>query len=442
EFVQDIRDVLERLDSTERSRVLEETFNNYGNYLVTSATAGGVITIKNWSEIDDASRSRLKIYLQWSIEYAKGISLKNFEDAFIDDLNLDINSKKVQNAGELYRWIKDLYNYEGLQIISYEKFMPTYQLLPEDLIQKTLEYSNIQHIDESEFISRTHSQYDKKSVLEWLTSSDLPLMLHICDWIQDNSLHYGTILQRSKLGRAKKAAFRFLREPKITQINKITIILTQPKTRQEAYLLENGIILKEEDGLELDKIPFTEHSLIPDIPLENFKNSKKQFSNAIYCQIIFHTIKISFDLSDIKYSPEFLNAVDSALQEQNEPSKYETLCKLFGEDYGHLLPKTLTLGGVLSKKYISNNYPADIPTQQLDIKDDDPDVHQKIENLLEIWNKEFKDVNTSFFLNNEGDLIYRNNIGDWVKTLAAEPKSWNIVSLEDWMQIYKVLENK
>ncbi|CAG8693024.1 4557_t:CDS:2, partial [Racocetra persica] len=445
EFVQDIRDAIEHLDSTERSRVLEEKFNDYGNYLVTSATVGGIITIKNWSEIDDANRSRLKTYLQWSIEYAKGIRLKNFEDALIDDLNVYINSKKVQNAGDLFRWIKDLYNYECLEIISYEKFKPTYQLLPEDLVQKTLEYSNIQHIDESELISRTHSQYDKKSVLEWVTSSKLPLMLssklplmlYICDWIQDYSLNYGIILQRSKLGRAKKSAFKFLREPKITQINKITIILTQPKTRQEAYLLENGIILKEEDGIELDKIPFTEHNLIPDIPLENFKNTKKQFSNAIYCQIIFHTIKISFDLSDIKYLPEFLNAVDSTLQDQNEPSKSETLRKLFGEDYGHLLPKTLTLGGVLSKKYISNNYPANIPTQQLDLKDDDPDIHQKIENLLEIWNKEFNDVNTSYFLNNEGDIIYRNNIGDWIKTLAAEPKSWSIVSLEDWMQIYK-----
>ncbi|CAG8614037.1 2594_t:CDS:2 [Cetraspora pellucida] len=440
EFVQDIRDVLEHLDSTERSRMLKEKFDHYGNYIVTSATVGGVITIKDWSKIDDVSRSRLKTYLQWSIEYAKGIRLKNFEDAEIDDLNLHIDSKNVQNAGNLYKWIKDLYNYKCLEIISYEKFKPTYQLLPEDLIQKTFEFCNFEHTDDSEIISRIHSQYDKKSGLEWVTSPQLPLMLYICDWIQDNSLQYGVILRRSKFGRAKKAAFKFLKEPKITRINKITVILTQPKTRQEAYLLENGIILKEEDGIELEKIPFTEHIL--DVPLEDFKNSKKQFSNAIYCQIIFHTIKISFDISDIEYLQEFSNAVDLTRQDQNQLSQNKNLCKLFGDDYGHLLPRTLTLGGVLSKKYISNNHPTDIPTQRLDLKDNDPGAHHKIEQVLETWNKEFKDVNTFYFLNNDGDVIYRNNIGDWMKTLAAEPKSWSIVSSEDWMQIYKVLKKK
>ncbi|CAG8742555.1 14496_t:CDS:1, partial [Dentiscutata heterogama] len=217
------------------------------------------------------------------------------------------------------------------------------QLLPEDLIQKISGHFDSKRIDESYPVQASNFRFhDKKSLLEWITSPELPLKLYVCDLIQDNSLQYGVILQRSKPGRAKKAAFKFLKEPKITQINKITIILTQPKTRQESYLLENGIILKEKDGLELDKIPFTEHNPILNVPLEDFKNSKKQFSNAIYCQIIFHTVKISFDLSDIEYLQDFLNTVNSKLQ-GHEPSK--NLCKLFGDDYGQLLPRTFTLGG-------------------------------------------------------------------------------------------------
>ncbi|CAG8647060.1 12401_t:CDS:2, partial [Racocetra persica] len=393
EFIQDIRDVINISDETEKKKNLKEKLNYYGEYVITSATIGGVITIKNWSKFDDISKSRLKAYLQWSIDYAKGIKVNNFEKTSIDDLYLFTNSKRMKTAEDLYKWVKDLPNSNDFEIISYESFKPAIQLLPQDLF----EYSNFQRTDESELISKIRSRYDKINILEWLIPPAFPLYTY--DWIQDNFLQHGIILQRSKPGRAKKAAFKFLKEPKITPINKITIILSKHKSRQEDYLLENGIILKKEDGIELDKIPYPEHSSTLNIPLEDFKDSKKQPSNAIYCQIIFHTIKISFDPLDIEYLREFSNAIDSALQDQNESSKSETLCKLFGEDYGHLLPRTFTLGGVLSKTYKSNTHPPEIKTQQLDLKSNDP--------------------------------------YDWLNTLADNPKNWNIISYEDWIQIYK-----
>ncbi|CAG8799752.1 4826_t:CDS:1, partial [Racocetra fulgida] len=47
------------------------------------------------------------------------------------------------------------------------------------------------------------------------------------------------------------------------------------------------------------------------------------------------------------------------------------------------------------------------------------------------------EVNTFYFLNNDGDVIYRNKIDDWLNTLTENPKNWNIISYEDWIQIYK-----
>ncbi|KAF0381915.1 kinase-like protein [Gigaspora margarita] len=434
EFIQNIREVINISDTAEKFKKLGENFNYYGEYVVTSVIVGGILTIKNWSEINNKNKSRLKAYLQLGIDYAKGIRLKNFENTPIDDLHIFVNSKNLQNAGNLYKWIKDLHNSKDLlEIISYETFKPSFQLLPEDLIQKIHEFYNVQYIDEAELISGIQTQYDKKIFPEWITSSELPL--YICDWIQDNLLQHGIVLHRSKPGRAKKAALKFLKEPEIIQIDKITIILTQPKTRQEVYLFENGLILKNEDELELNNIPFIEHRSTNNIPLEDFENTKEQFSNAIYCQIIFNTIKISFDTSDVEYLREFLSSITSAHQD-SESSR--NLCKLFGNDYGYLLPRTFTLGGILSKKYISNNHPKDFPTQRLDLKYDDPNASQKIEQLLETWNKEFKDVNTFYFINNEGDVIYRNKIGDWLNTLANNPKNWSIISSEDWMKMYNV----
>ncbi|CAG8746269.1 15575_t:CDS:2 [Gigaspora margarita] len=413
EFIQNIREVINISDTAEKFKKLGEIFNYYGEYIVTSVIVGGIITIKNWSEINNKNKSRLKAYLQLGIDYAKGIRLKNFENTPIDDLHVFVNSKNLQNAGNLYKWIKDLHNSKDLlEIISYETFKPSFQLLPEDLIKKIHEFYNVQYTDEAELISRIQTQYDKKIFPEWITSSEF----HYIYMTGFKIIYYNT-------------------EPKIIQIDKITIILMQPKTRQEVYLFENGFILKKEDELELNNIPFIEHRSTNNIPLEDFENSKEQFSNAIYCQIIFNTIKISFDTSDVEYLREFLNSITSAHQD-SESSR--NLCKLFGNDYGYLLPRTFTLGGVLSKKYISNNYPKDFPTQRLDLKYDDPNASQKIEQLLETWNKEFKDVNTFYCINNEGDVIYRNKIGDWLNTLANNSKNWCIISSEDWMKMYNV----
>ncbi|CAG8682110.1 19907_t:CDS:2, partial [Gigaspora rosea] len=367
EFIQNIREVLNISDIAEKFKKLGEKFNYYGEYVVASVIVSGIITIKNWSGIDDESKSRLKAYIQLSIDYAKnGVRLKNFENTPIDDLHI---------------------------------FFP---IITGRFNSKIFKFYNVQYIDEAELISRIPTQYNKKIFPEWITSSELPL--YIFNWIQDNLLQHGIVLHRSKPGRAKKAALKFLKEPKITKINKITIILTQPKTRQE-----------KEDKLELNKIPFTEHRSTKNIPLEDFENSKEKSSNAIYCQIIFNIIKISFDTSDVEYLRGFLNSVNSAHQ-GSESSK--NLCKLFGNDYGYLLPRTFTLGGI--SKY------------------NDPDASQKIEQVLETLNNEFKDVNTLYFINNEGDVIYRNKIGDWLNTLANNPKNWSIISLEDWMKMYNV----
>ncbi|CAG8801366.1 7513_t:CDS:2, partial [Gigaspora rosea] len=168
----DIRNMLEISDTTKKSQMLKEKFNYYGECVVISTIVGGVITIENWSEIDDVSRSRLKAYLQWSIDCAKGMRLKTFEDASIDDLNLQI-----------------------------KKFKSTYQLLPEDLVRQIPEYFDIKHIDKFYPIQAT-----KQFITIWYNLATL------------------------KPERAKKAAVKFFKEPKIIHINKITIILTQPET--------------------------------------------------------------------------------------------------------------------------------------------------------------------------------------------------------------------
>ncbi|CAG8821561.1 10196_t:CDS:1, partial [Racocetra persica] len=281
------------------------------------------------------------------------------------------------------------------------------------------------------------TEYDKQDILKWIINKP-PHHLYLGDWVQNNSLQHGVVLQQSGLGHGKLPAFKFLKEPEIIEINKIRVLLIQPQTRQEAYLLENGIILKEEDGVELDKIPFAEYGSTLNYPLEDFKHSKNVPSDAIYCQIIFNAVKISFNLSDIKTLPDFSHAVNTALR-NNLP--FKKLCELFGNNYGHLLPRTFTLGGILSKKYESTGIilPQKKIVFEYDI--DDSQTPLNIEKKLEEWNEEFKHLNTSFFLNNSGDIIYRNKLDDWLKELIENRRSdWNVVAFEDWAPLYKCMK--
>ncbi|CAG8448422.1 9061_t:CDS:2 [Dentiscutata erythropus] len=411
-------------------------------YQITEIVIGGAITIKNWSKIDDTNKSRLKTYFQWGIDYAKGKRLEIFEDVLLDGLpplpSFEA-SETMKSVGDLYAWLKNLYSYKNLEIISYENFKPSYQSLPDDLIQQIFECSNLQHLSKScsALVPHIPSQYDSKDALEWIKMTKPPSELYMRDCIQNNLLQHGILLQCSKLGHGIKPALKFLMEPKITPMNKVTILISQPKTLQAVYLLENGVILKE-DELELDSIPFSEYSSLLNRPLEDFNNSKN-YSEKIYCQIIFHALKISFDPSSIKCLEQFSDAVNSAL-ESYEP--FKGLCKLFGNDYGHLLPRTFTLGGVLSKTFKScDDLTNFIHERQFEFEGNDPDAPREIEEILKIWNGESQDIDTSLFLDYDGNIVHRNNIGDWWKTLADSPNNWKVTSSEDWIPLYKILNN-
>ncbi|CAG8460434.1 9562_t:CDS:2, partial [Racocetra fulgida] len=402
EFIIDIKNTMSIPDINKKLEMLKKKLNNYGDYIVTEAILGGAITIKNWSKIDDAYKSRLKSYIQWGIDYAKGKKLNVFENVSLDGLpplpSFDA-SEPMKCVGDLYNWLKDLYRNKNLEIISYEKIKPSYQSLPNDLIQQIHQCSSL-HLSKyySSLVPQIPFQYDSKDVLEWIKSSKLPLELYMRDWIQNNLLQHGVLLQ-------------------------------------QAYLLENGIILKDE--LELDNIPFAEYNSSLDRPLVDFKNSK--CSDKVYCQVIFHAVKISFDPSSIKYLQQFSDAVDSTL-ETHEP--FKNLCTLFGNDYGHLLSRTFTLGGILSRSFKPRNDLTNfIHARKFEFDVNDPDAPQEIEEILKIWSGESQDIDTSLFLNNNGDIIRRNNIGDWWKTLADSPSNWKVISSENWMPLYKVLDN-
>ncbi|CAG8453627.1 9911_t:CDS:2 [Scutellospora calospora] len=430
-FIQDIKDVLKNSDQSEYKRNLEKVFNNYGHYVATKVTLGGVLTIKNWSRVSAESRSYLRCYIQWGIDYGQGSASRIFEDVPLNNipkLEATMFMGTMRTIGNLYSWFKNLYDCKFAEIISYDEVIPSYELLPDDFKKELFKLTKLVS-DKKPYetlIPNIPTECEKQDMTKWIIKNP-PIGIFFSNWIYDFSLQRGVILQHSGLERGRSSAFKFLKEPKITELNKITILLAQPKTRKEAYMLENGIILKDE--LELENVPFADYSSI-------FSQNDK-YPKTIYCQIIFHAIKLSSKLLDFKALSDFSIMVNSALQD-NMP--YKKLSELFGNNYGHLLPRTLILGGILSKTYES--YTDIILPQNIVFEYDmnDPQTPKNIEEKLNEWNSQFQHLDTSVFFSNSGDVVHRNKIKDWLMDLSENKRSWNVVTFEDWTPLYKVLK--
>ncbi|CAG8475495.1 20441_t:CDS:2 [Racocetra persica] len=440
-FIKDVENALEISDKTEQKKMLEKCFNYYGNYVVKKFTLGGVITIGNWLNASNKEKSYLKSYIQWGIDCGKGKATEIFEDVPLDTIPPLQTDGEMDTLGDLYNWFKSLYGLDFAKVIAYGKIIPSYKLLPDILQKKLLEISGCDPVEalEGELIPNVPIHYERKELVSWITLKP-PLELFLLDFVHNNSLQYGVILQKSDLGHAKKAAFKFLRIPTVTEIRKVTLSLTETQNRQDAYLLENGIVLKDEDKLDLDNIPYAEYSSVLHHPLEDFKSAKNQPFQAIYCQITVHMAKLSFNLADIKSLQEYSNSVNTALQ-SNEP--FKSICKIFGDDYGHLLSRTLTVGGILSKKCVLRTK-KNLPERKIEYEFEinDPQIIDKINFQLKEWEKDFE-VNTSFLIGNNGDIVGRDGIKPWLEyfqdlTINA-CRNWSIVAYEDWTPLYKIL---
>ncbi|CAG8773290.1 8146_t:CDS:1, partial [Dentiscutata erythropus] len=340
----------------------------------------------------------------------------------------------MNTIGEFYEWLKDIYNYRCAEIISYENLRHSYTLLDDVLVKRVFQCLPNQPPDRPlRKIPLIPTLYDQQQFLEWIRVPTPPLLLYTRDWIHELSLKYGILLKRSYLGRSEKACLKFSKEPKITEMNIFTVLLAQPKTQQEAYLLNNGIIIRENDELDLKNIPFLDDILEFNFPLEDFQHPKEP-SKTIYCQVIAKMAKISFDLENIKPLEEVSEFVNISLG-SCEP--YKNLCELFSNNYGHLVPRTLILGRKLSIELKS----CDISENTIDTQTYNYDKFNAlgIRQILANWDDQYKYVDTRLFTS-DGEIIRRDNIENWWNNLKENPNNWKVISYEDWIPVYKILK--
>ncbi|CAG8677373.1 2271_t:CDS:2 [Gigaspora margarita] len=438
EFIQEIQDALNIPKIEEKRKRLIEIFNDYGNYVITKVTIGGAIMI-NCSEVSDIeSIERLQAYLYWGISYAKGEAMPIFENGSLNDFPILRPSppKKMENVKGLYTWLKGLYDCDDVALILYEDYKPSYDLLDEKLKQEVLDCFSLVLPNEPppKLIPDLPDNFEEISFSKWISESSL-LLVHMRDWIERFSLRYGVFLRRSNIGYGKKMAFKFLKEPKITSINQIYISLKHSQTKKEVYFLENDFNINKVDELKLNQIPFIDYASL-NYPLENFQYSEKQPSSTIYCQIKYYAAEISFDIQSIIPSESYYEAVNTAIK---SPQPYKELSEVFGNVYGHILPKSFIIGGSLK-----NSYDLDCPlevnaieSQEIKVKENELDSLQDIINKnLSEWSEKYN-IDTTLFISNDGKAIEKDKIKVWLNSLKDNPETWNIISYEDVVPAYK-----
>ncbi|CAG8559608.1 25047_t:CDS:2 [Cetraspora pellucida] len=417
QFILDVKDSLDSSDDNVKKERLNKALNQWGRFVISEVIMGGAIMIKNWSKISDINKSRLMAYIQWGIDYSKGEKSPIFTNVSLNDFSqLETSKKVLKTAGDLYDWLKNIYDCQNLEIISYEKFIPSYHLLPNNLIRQcsAIEPTNGPSLRIIPQISQT--QYEQKKFSEWIKLQTNSL-LH--NWVHELSLEHGILLKYPHLVHSENVCLKFSKEPTVTTMEKVIVLLAQPRTRQEAYLLINGI--KESVNLKFENIPFLDYNSV----------HSKEPSKKIYCQIIVKLARISFKSANIEPIEQISDMVDLSLKSY-EP--YKNLGELFSNNYGHLVPKTIVLGGKLSIEYDITENTVETLRYEFDSFD-----ASKIRNILSKWDEKHKHVNTKFLMSHE-EIINRDHIESWWKNLTDNPKNWTIVSYEDWIPMYKILK--
>ncbi|CAG8791037.1 22871_t:CDS:2, partial [Racocetra persica] len=181
------------------------------------------------------------------------------------------------------------------------------------------------------------------------------------------------------------------------------------------------------NNIAIAEIPFLTESLTNnDHPIYD-----QQKSNAIHCFIASEKIKLTFNMNQLKPSEKFLNAVEKAI---NSNYPFCNLKNVF-DRFGYICPCSIILGRTFSKIGESDNNDQFV-NEYIDFSAG-KDESRIVEEKLEKWNRIAKNLDTSFFLDFNGDIVKSNEIYFRLKSLE-EKQHWKIIT-QDLIPLYKIL---
>ncbi|CAG8679132.1 9889_t:CDS:2, partial [Cetraspora pellucida] len=430
-FNRAIDDILKIQEENSIQKVLQNFFEKYGDYVSKKVVIGGALRIKSVCPKDRKLLMKdidiLKANLYWANDQIFSGKSNLFSKISFDNIFTieDTDNRQIITSGhDLIAWMEEFYEYKRGYVIEFNEIVPTYTFLNDEIRQKMdkvcgqLQGSNIEHIIVP-YITNSPIPDDLNSWVE-----DSP-MIYLCHWINNLYFSYGLIIRQNSIIHGLEVAIDFLEIPEICLLDTSYMYLRQPHNKKEAFILANRIKM---DSFNIAEIPFLTESLTnSDHPIFN----EQQRSNEIHCSIISEKIKLKFNMNKLEPSEKFLNAVKVAL---NSNYPFCNLKNVF-DKFGYLCPCSIILGRTFSKIYESD-FNDQFVNEHIDFSTDN-DGSKIVEETLEKWNKTAKNLDTSLFLDFNGNTVKNNEIYFRLKN-TEENQSWKTIT-QDLIPLYKIL---
>ncbi|KAF0429942.1 kinase-like protein [Gigaspora margarita] len=430
-FNRAIEDVLKNQEEISIRTALQKIFEEYGDYIPTKVVIGGALRIKSAYPKDRMSFLQdietLKANLYWANDQIFSGKSNIFDKIPFDDIftveDMD-NNQRITSGQELVDWMEEFYEHKKGYVIAFKEIIPVYTLLKIDLQQEIIKVCgkfqniNIEHM----IVPYITNSLIPENLSIWTKNAPIIYLSH---WISNLYLHYGLIIQQNNIRHGLEVAIDYLEMPEICLLDKSYMYLQQPLNKKEAFIQANRIKI---DNINVAEIPFLAVSLTnSDHPI--FDNQQK--SNEVHCFIASEKIKLTFNINKLKPSEKFLNAVDKAL---NSSYPFRNLKNVF-DKFGYFCSRSIILGRTFSKIY---EYDNDVPLETDEyIFNTDQVESEMIEEKLVKWNKNAKKLDTSFFLDFNGDIVGSNEIYFRLTNLE-EKQHWKTVT-QDLIPLYKIL---
>ncbi|KAF0541056.1 kinase-like protein [Gigaspora margarita] len=425
-FIKAIEEVLNNPDQ----KSIQKIFEKYGDYITKKVVIGGALRIKSKYPKDRKSIMEdfdiLKASLYWINEQIfSGTSNLFSQVSYGNSFTIeDMNNQRITSLHELKVWMEDIYEYRKGYVIAFNEIIPTHTLLKDEIKQEIIKVCGklrevkIEHMIVPYITNAPNPVY----LNNWAENSPI---IHLCHWINNLYLHFGLMVQQNSLKYGSEIALEFLEIPEICKSDLKSYMYLRQPSKGEAFTLVNLINI---DNFDIKKVPFLTESLTKLHPI--FDNQHK--SNEVHCFIASEKIKLIFNKDKLRPSRKFLRAVDEAIS-SNYP--FHDLKNVF-DKFGYLCPKSIILGKTFSKIYISDNNDKLINDEHINFNVNIDESRIVEENLIK-WSESVKNLDTSFFLDFNGDITNRNEIYFNLKN-SYEKQNWRTVT-QDVIPLYKIL---
>ncbi|CAB5199807.1 unnamed protein product [Rhizophagus irregularis] len=364
----------------------------YGYYFARRVLVGGQLFIIDFNSATQTQVDILKFYLFCIYNSAKySIEIK-FSNLFTLDLLpklITLDGERINTHEKLTNWMNKLYKKKMVNIISYGDLIPISQLKHNILlVDNDLETFKERQPGVSNF-------KEKLSLDEWVGNA---VNNNLMTWARDFNLLQGLIINKyDEIEISKEIPVDVISIPNVNSNNESYLKIIKPSTKLEFTLTSNNIFSIK----NLSTFPF-------------IKNSDKSYDGYNYIQVKCEKYEILLNMDNVKPTKEFEQVIEEAL---NSMKPLKALQDVFNE-YGHLFPQKIILGGSL-KNVLQN-----LSTFG-DVNNNDK-IFESLNNL-----------NIPYLLTQKGRIIEKNDLHKWIQNMNNHLE---IIEFDSIIPLYKILK--